>query len=195
MVNADGEAVYCKFHYKSDQGIKCFDRHQADEKAKTDPDHAIRDLYNAIAEGNFPTWTMSIQVMTFKQAENWAFNPFDLTKVWPHGEFPLIPVGKITLNRNPRNYFAEVEQIAFSPAHLVPGIEPRYLPSHSYWRLLSKIFQPGQDVARSSFLLQRHPQTQARGQLGPDPRQLSLQGQPSELPERRYGHLYNSTFK
>jgi len=124
LVNGEGEAVYCKFHYKSDQGIKCFDRHQADEKAKTDPDHAIRDLYNAIAEGNFPTWTMYIQVMTFQQAESWTFNPFDLTKVWPHGEFPLIQVGRITLNRNPSNYFAEVEQIAFSPAHLVPGIEP-----------------------------------------------------------------------
>ena len=62
--------------------------------------------------------------MTFEQAENWEFNPFDLTKVWPHGEFPLQPVGKLVFNRNPRNYFAEVEQIAFSPAHLVPGIEP-----------------------------------------------------------------------
>ena len=121
LVNSEGEAVYCKFHYKSDQGIKCFDRHQAEEKAKTDPDHAIRDLFNAIAEGNFPSWTMYIQVMTFEQAESWTFNPFDLTKVWPHGEFPLIPVGRIVLNRNPANYFAEVEQIAFSPAHLVPG--------------------------------------------------------------------------
>ena len=68
---------------------------------------------------------MYIQVMTFEQAESWEFNPFDLTKVWPHSDYPLIPVGKLTLNRNPRNYFAEVEQIAFSPAHLVPGIEPR----------------------------------------------------------------------
>merc|ERR1712088_462416 len=85
MVNADDEAVYVKFHYKTDQGIKCFHRQEAD---------------------------------------NWKFNPFDLTKVWPHGEFPLIQVGRITLNRNPANYFAEVEQIAFSPAHLVPGIEP-----------------------------------------------------------------------
>ena len=92
--------------------------------AKDDPDFAIRDLYNAIAEGNYPSYTMYIQVMTFEQAENWEFNPFDLTKVWPHGEFPLQPVGKLVFNRNPRNYFAEVEQIAFSPAHLVPGIEP-----------------------------------------------------------------------
>merc|ERR1712110_209847 len=123
MVNAGGEAVYCKFHYKSDQGIRTFTRQEADEMAKSDPDYAIRDLYNAIASGDFPTWTMFIQVMTFKQAEHWEFNPFDLTKVWPHEEFPLHPVGRLTLNRNPRNYFAEVEQLAFSPAHLVPGIE------------------------------------------------------------------------
>jgi len=124
MVNGEGEAVYCKFHYKSDQGIQTFTRQEADKMAMEDPDYAIRDLYNAISEKKFPTWTMFIQVMTFKQAESWYFNPFDLTKVWPHDEFPLIPVGKITLNRNPRNYFAEVEQLAFSPAHLVPGIEP-----------------------------------------------------------------------
>jgi len=124
MVNADGEAVYCKFHYKTDQGIKCFDRESADEMAKRDPDYAIRDLYNAVADSRFPSWTMYIQVMTFKEAENWTFNPFDLTKIWPHSEFPLIPVGKLVLDRNPKNYFAEVEQIAFSPAHLVPGIEP-----------------------------------------------------------------------
>jgi len=124
MVNADGEAVYCKFHYKTDQGIKCFDRQQADEMAKQDPDYAIRDLFNAISEGNFPSWTMYIQVMTFQQAEAWQYNPFDLTKVWPHAEHPLVPVGRLTLDRNPANYFAEVEQIAFSPAHLVPGIEP-----------------------------------------------------------------------
>ena len=113
-----------QFHYKSNQGIKCFTRQEAGEKAGSDPDFAIRDLYNAIANGDYPTYNMSIQVMTFEQAENWQFNPFDLTKVWPHSEFPLQPVGKLVLNRNPKNYFAEVEQIAFSPAHLVPGIEP-----------------------------------------------------------------------
>ena len=113
-----------QFHYKTDQGIKNFNRDGANEMSKDDPDFAIRDLYNAIAEGDYPSYTMYIQVMTFDQAENWKFNPFDLTKVWSHKEFPLIPVGKLVLNRNPRNYFAEVEQIAFSPAHLVPGIEP-----------------------------------------------------------------------
>jgi catalase len=89
-----------------------------------DPDYSIRDLYNAIEKGDYPTWTFYIQVMTFEEAERWKFNPFDLTKVWSQKEFPLIPVGKITLNKNPNNYFAEVEQAAFCPAHLVPGIEP-----------------------------------------------------------------------
>ncbi|XP_045583173.1 catalase isoform X2 [Procambarus clarkii] len=123
LVNAKGEAVYCKFHYKTDQGIRNLTAQRADELAGTDPDYSIRDLYNAISSGNFPSYTMYIQVMTFEQAENWKFNPFDLTKIWPHKEFPLIPVGRITLDRNPKNYFAEVEQMAMSPANMVPGIE------------------------------------------------------------------------
>lgn len=124
LVNAKNEAVYCKFHYKTDQGIKNIPVDKANELSGSDPDYSLRDLYNAIETGNYPSWTFYIQVMTFKQAEAWQFNPFDLTKVWPHKEFPLIPVGKIVLNRTPKNYFAEVEQSAFSPADLVPGIEP-----------------------------------------------------------------------
>ncbi|KFM80301.1 Catalase, partial [Stegodyphus mimosarum] len=124
LVNAQGEAVYCKFHYKTDQGIKNVPVEKANELAGSDPDYAIRDLYNAIEAGDYPSYTMYIQVMTFKQAETWKFNPFDLTKIWPHKEFPLIKVGKIVLNRNPKNYFTDVEQLAFSPAHMVPGIEP-----------------------------------------------------------------------
>ncbi|CAD5117023.1 DgyrCDS5853 [Dimorphilus gyrociliatus] len=124
MVNAQNEAVYVKFHYKTDQGIRNLSAQRAAELAGSDPDYATRDLYNAIARNDFPSWTLNIQVMTFEQAENWRFNPFDLTKVWPHEEFPLIPVGRIVLNRNPVNYFAEVEQAAFCPAHMVPGIEP-----------------------------------------------------------------------
>ncbi|XP_002738841.1 catalase, partial [Saccoglossus kowalevskii] len=123
LVNKDGNPVYCKFHYKTDQGIKNLTGDEAAEMAKCDPDFAIRDLYNAIAEGNYPTYTMYIQVMTYEEAEKHRWNPFDLTKIWPHSEFPLIPVGKLVLNRNPKNYFAEVEQIAFCPGHLVPGIE------------------------------------------------------------------------
>lgn len=124
MVNASGEAIYCKFHCKTNQGIKNLNRHEADRLAGVDPDYALRDLYDSIATGNFPSWTMYIQVMTFAEAERFKWNPFDITKVWPHAEYPLIPVGRFVLNRNPKNYFAEVEQSAFSPAHMIPGIEP-----------------------------------------------------------------------
>lgn len=124
LVNRDGKPVYCKFHFKTDQGIKNLTADKARELAGSDPDYAIRDLYNSIATGNFPSWTMKIQVMTYDEAEKQTFNPFDLTKVWPQSEFPLMPVGKFILNKNPANYFAEVEQMAFSPASLVPGVEP-----------------------------------------------------------------------
>ncbi|KAL3881096.1 hypothetical protein ACJMK2_027558 [Sinanodonta woodiana] len=124
MVNKDGKPVYCKFHWKTDQGIKNLPANKAAEMAGSDPDYSIKDLYNAIAEGNYPSWSLYIQVMTFEEAERFRFNPFDLTKIWPQGEYPLIPVGRMVLNRNPKNYFAEVEQIAFSPAHMIPGIEP-----------------------------------------------------------------------
>jgi len=108
---------------KTDQKIKNLSTDEAGKLAGDNPDYAIQDLYNAIADGNYPSWTMYVQVMTFDQAEKYRYNPFDLTKVWPHGDFPLIQVGKCVLNRNPVNYFAEVEQIAFTPANMVPGIE------------------------------------------------------------------------
>lgn len=123
LINAEGEAVFCKFHYKTDQGIRNLDVKKADQLSGSDPDYSIRDLYNAIASGNYPSWTWYIQVMTPDEAAKCKFNPFDVTKVWPHCDYPLIPVGKMVLNRNAENYFAEVEQIAFSPAHMVPGID------------------------------------------------------------------------
>ncbi|KAM8969799.1 catalase [Sarcophilus harrisii] len=124
LVNADGNAVYCKFHYKTDQGIKNLSVEEAGRLAQEDPDYGLRDLFNAISTGNYPSWTFYIQVMTFEQAEAFPFNPFDLTKVWSHNDYPLIPVGKLVLNRNPENYFAEVEQLAFDPSSMPPGIEP-----------------------------------------------------------------------
>lgn len=123
LVNADNEATYCKFHFKTDQGIKNLPADEAARLQGDDPDYAIRDLYNAIAEGRFPSWTMYIQVMTFKEAENWKYNPFDVTKVWPQGDYPLIPVGRFVLDKNPTNYFAQVEQSAFCPSHMINGIE------------------------------------------------------------------------
>ncbi|XP_026706610.1 catalase isoform X1 [Athene cunicularia] len=124
LVNASGRAVYCKFHVKTDQGIKNLSVEEAGRLASTDPDYGIRDLYNAIAKGDYPSWSFYIQVMTFEEAEKFPFNPFDLTKIWPHGDYPLIPVGKVVLNRNPVNYFVEVEQMAYDPSNMPPGIEP-----------------------------------------------------------------------
>jgi len=124
MVNAQGQAVYVKFHLKTDQKIKNLPVEKAGDLASSDPDYSIRDLFNSISKGQYPTWSFYIQVMTFEQAEKNKSNPFDLTKIWSQKEFPLIPVGRMVLNRNPDNYFAQVEQIAFAPAHMVPGIEP-----------------------------------------------------------------------
>ncbi|XP_018112368.1 catalase, gene 1 L homeolog isoform X1 [Xenopus laevis] len=124
LVSCKDEAVYCKFHFKTDQGIRNLTVERAEQLAASDPDYGIRDLYEAIAAGNYPSWTLYIQTMTFQQAEKFPFNPFDVTKVWPHGDYPLIPVGKMVLSRNPTNYFAEVEQLAFDPSNMPPGIEP-----------------------------------------------------------------------
>lgn len=124
LINDKGEPTYCKFHFKTNQKIKNLPVDRANDLSATDPDYSIRDLYNAIAKGEYPTWNLHIQIMSYAEAEKASFNPFDVTKVWPQKEYPLIPVGKLVLDRNPNNYFAEVEQIAFSPANLVPGIEP-----------------------------------------------------------------------
>lgn len=123
-VNAQGQPCYVKYHFKSDQGVSNLPADLAAKLASSDPDYATRDLYNAIANGQYPSWTMYLQVMTFEQAACLPYDPFDLTKVWRHSQFPLHEVGRLVLNRNPKDYFAEVEQLAFSPSHMVPGIEP-----------------------------------------------------------------------
>lgn len=123
-VNKDGETFLVKYHFKTNQGIKNFKADTADKMRGEDPDFATRDLFNAIKENNFPTWDFYVQVMPESYAEKYRINVNDITKVWPHKDFPLIKVGKITLNKNPENYFAEIEQVAFSPSHMVPGIEP-----------------------------------------------------------------------
>jgi catalase len=122
LINAQGERVWVKFHFKTLQGIENNSAAEAVRLAGAAPDHATGDLFNAIEEGNFPQWRMCVQIMTQDEASNYRINPFDLTKVWPQGEFPLIEVGILELNRNPENYHAEVEQAAFCPAHVVPGI-------------------------------------------------------------------------
>jgi catalase len=122
MVNAANERVWVKFHFKTLQGIKNFTDEEAAAIKGTDPDFAQRDLVQAIDKKDFPQWAVKIQVMTDAQAQAFPFNPFDLTKVWPHGDFPLIDVGTLELNQIPKNYFAVVEQSAFAPAHVVDGI-------------------------------------------------------------------------
>jgi catalase len=122
--NEKKEYVWVKYHWVCDQPIKNLTGPQADAMRGTDPDHATRDLYEAIARGEFPSWTLKVQIMTPEQAEHFRFNPFDVTKVWYHRDFPLIPIGKMTLNKNPENYFAEVEQVAFAPSNMVPGVAP-----------------------------------------------------------------------
>ncbi len=122
MINADNERVWVKFHFKSNQGIENLTDQEAEVVIGKDRESHQADLYNAIEEGNNPSWVLKIQVMTEEQAENSPYNPFDLTKVWPHADYPLIEVGVMELNRNPENFFAEVEQSAFNPANVVPGI-------------------------------------------------------------------------
>ncbi len=122
MINAAGERVWVKFHFRSHAGWRTYTNAEAAEVIGRDRESAQRDLYTAIERGDFPRWTLKIQVMSEAQAAAWRFDPFDVTKVWPHGEFPLIEVGELELNRNPANYFAEVEQLALSPANIVPGI-------------------------------------------------------------------------
>jgi catalase len=122
MINDKNERVWVKFHFKTRQGIKNFTDAEAGEMRGKNPDFAQHDLLTNIDAGNFPKWDLKIQVMTEEQAKTYHWNPFDLTKVWPHGDFPLIHVGELELNKNPDNYFAHVEQSAFAPAHVVDGI-------------------------------------------------------------------------
>ncbi len=122
--NEKGERFWVKIHFKTDQGIANLTREEALRLAGEDPDHATRDLHERIAAGDYPSWTAYLQVLTPEEAEALPFDPFDLTKVWPHSIAPLRPFGRLVLDRNPSNYFAEVEQSAFSPGNLVPGMAP-----------------------------------------------------------------------
>ncbi len=120
--NAKGDYFWVQYHFKTDQGIRNMTRQEAGEMCGKDPDHATRDLYNAIEKGDFPSWTLEVQILTPEQARDFKWDILDITKVWPHSEVPPITVGKLVLNRNPENYFAEVEQAAFCPGNFVPGI-------------------------------------------------------------------------
>ncbi|WP_136069157.1 catalase [Modicisalibacter radicis] len=120
--NAQGEKFWVKYHFKTDQGIECLTQEEADRLAGEDGDYHTRDLFEAIDRGEHPSWTLYMQIMPFAEAETYRYNPFDLTKVWPHDDYPMIKVGKLTLDRNPTDYHTEIEQAAFEPNNLVPGI-------------------------------------------------------------------------
>lgn len=121
-INEEGIPVWVKYHFKTRQGWECFTDEEATEKAGTDPDFQREDLFNAIKEGDYPIWDVKVQIMPFEEAKDYRFNPFDLTKTWSQKDYPLIDVGYFVLNRNPKNFHAQIEQLALDPANLVPGV-------------------------------------------------------------------------
>jgi catalase len=120
-VNEAGERFWVKYHFKTDQGIENLTQAEADRIAGQDADYHQRDLYEAIAQGDFPRWSLKMQIMPFDEAKTYRFNPFDLTKIWPHEDYPLVDVGTMTLDRNVTDYHAQMEQAAFQPNNMVPG--------------------------------------------------------------------------
>ncbi|MBN1877218.1 MAG: catalase [Anaerolineae bacterium] len=122
FINAANERFWIKFHFKTQQGIQCMMQEDADDMVGKDPDYHTRMFFEAIERGEYPKWTFYVQVMPELEAETYRWNPFDLTKVWPHADYPLIEVGVLEMNRNPANYFTDIEMAAFAPSNVVPGI-------------------------------------------------------------------------
>jgi catalase len=123
-INADGDRFWVKYHFKTEQGVKSFTAGEAKAMTAEDPDFHVRDLQESIEGGEHPAWRVEMQIMPVQEAEDYRFNPFDLTKVWPHADYPPVTIGRLVLDANPENYFAEVEQAAFEPANMVPGVGP-----------------------------------------------------------------------
>jgi catalase len=123
-INNGGERFWVKYHFKTEQGIETFTDAEARAMVAEDMDFHRRDLFETLARGEAAVWRLEMQIMPFEDAAGYRFNPFDLTKVWPHGDYPPVTIGRLVLDRNPENFFAEVEQAAFEPANMVPGIGP-----------------------------------------------------------------------
>ena len=121
-INAQGERFWVKYHFHTQQGVKGLTAEAAKTITGKDADFHRRDLFEAIEGSDFPQWRLSMQIMPYEQARDYRYNPFDLTKIWPHSDYPLIPVGTMTLNKNPENFFAEIDQAGFAPSNIVPGI-------------------------------------------------------------------------
>lgn len=119
--NSAGEIFWVKYHFKTNQGIQWLSQEEGQRLAGTDPDCCVRDLYESIARGEYPSWSLKMQIMPFADAKTYRFNPFDVTKVWPHADYPLVDVGTLTLDRNITDHHTEVEQAAFAPSNVVPG--------------------------------------------------------------------------
>ena len=168
-INAAGEKSWVKFHFHSDQGVRNLTQEAANKIAGEDSDFHRRDLQEAIDNGDFPSWTLNVQVMPYEDAKTYRFNPFDLTKTWSHADYPLIKVGTMTLNKNPDNFFAQIEQAAFEPSAIVPGIA----------------LQPRQDAAGPGVLLRRHAPLPDRPELPPAAGQPEPRGGPQHLHLRR----------
>ena len=150
-VNAAGEKVWVSYHFITDQGVENFTQAEADALVSVDTDYHTRDLFEAIKRGDYPSWTLKMQIMPFEDAKTYRFNPFDLTKVWPHADYPLIEVGRLTLDRNPTDHHSQIEQGAWEPSNLVPGIG----------------LEPGQDAAWPDVRLRRRAPLPDRRQLQP----------------------------
>ncbi len=123
-INAQGERFWVKYHFKTEHGVENFTDAEAKAMTASDPDYHRRDLHESIQKKNFPAWRLEMQIMPFKDAEHYRFNPFDLTKVWPHSDYKPVTIGRLVLDRNPANFFAEIEQASFEPSNMVPGIGP-----------------------------------------------------------------------
>lgn len=178
-VNAGGERFWVKYRFKTDQGIDFYTQDEADRMAGVDGDVHRRDLFEAIKRGDHPSWTLYIQVMPFDDAPDYRFNPFDLTKVWPHGDYPEIEVGRMTLNENPEDFFVHIEQASFEPSNLVPGIGPS--PDKM---LLGRLFSyPDTHRYRIGPNYAQLPRT-ARGSAGTRTRRTAPCGTSRPVPER-----------
>ncbi len=150
-VNKNSERFYIKYHWKTMQGIETITRQEAESLAGTDPDIAVRNLYEHIKNGDYPKYELCVQIMTPDEVQQLSFDPLDDTKTWPEDEFPLYKVGMMTLNQNPRNFFAEVEQSAFCPGNIVPGIEfsaDKMLQGRSFSYLDTQRYRIGPNFAQ-----------------------------------------------
>ena len=150
-VNEAGERSWVKYHFKTDQGIENLTQAEADALVSVDTDYHTRDLFSAIKRGEYPSWTLYMQIMPFEDAKSYRFNPFDLTKVWPHADYPLIEVGRLTLDRNPTDHHSQIEQGAWEPSNMVPGNRAK----------------PGQNAAGPDVRVRGRPPLPHRRQLQP----------------------------